>query len=107
MMGVRSVRVRMGWSGETQPNTWQKVDIELEEEDLHRLMQENDLPDRLQDKLPTRVCYQLLQNEAEVMLLNKLKFYGYPVDKANARQAVLAGSSHEILAAIKNQLTAA
>lgn len=105
-MGVNSVRVRMGWSGETQPNTWQKIDIELEEEDLQRLMRENDLPDDLQYRLPTKVCYQLLQNEAEVMLLNKMKFYGYPLDKATARTAVLIGSSNEIITAVKNQLAA-
>ncbi len=106
-MGVRSVRVRMGWSGETEPNTWQKVDVELEQEDLLRLFRENDLPVDLGDRLPTKVCFALLQNEAEMLLLNKLRGLGYPTAKANARIAVLLGGSDEIIKAVKAQLAPA
>jgi len=101
------VRVRMGWSGETQPNTWQKVDIELEQEDLVRIFRENDLPDDLHTRLPTKVCYTLLQNEAETLLLSKLRTLGYPVEKANARMAVLMGSSNEIVTQIQQKLAPA
>jgi hypothetical protein len=101
------VRVRMGWSGETESNTWQKFDIELEQEDLIRIFRENDLPDGLHERLPTKVCHQLLANEAETLLLTKLKTLGYPVDKANARIAVMLGSSNEIVTTIKQKLALA
>lgn len=101
------MRVRMGWSGETQKNIWQKVDVELEQEDLLRIFRENELPEELHERLPTKLCFQLLQNEAEGLLLNKLRFLGYPVDKANARMAVLIGSTTEIVGAIKKQMALA
>jgi hypothetical protein len=101
------MRVRMGWSGETEPNTWQKVDIELEEQDLLRMMQQNDLPAGIQDRLPTKVCYRLLQNEAEMMLLDKLQTVGYPPDKAAPRLAALITMNNQIVDSIKKMLTPA
>lgn len=101
------MRVRMGWSGETSSNEWQKVDVELENEDLARIFRENDLPDGLPDRLPTKVCFTLLQNEAEQLLLNKLRGLGYPVEKANSRLAVLIGSTSEIISTIKDRLALA
>jgi hypothetical protein len=97
----------MGWSGETESNVWQKLDIELEQDDLIRIFRENDLPDGLHERLPTKVCYQLLQNEAETLLLAKLKTMGYPVDRANARIAVNLGSTGEIISTIKQKLALA
>lgn len=97
----------MGWSGETESNVWQKLDIELEQDDLIRIFRENDLPDGLHERLPTKVCYQLLQNEAETLLLTKLKAFGYPAEKANARIAVAMGSSNEIVTTIKQKLALA
>lgn len=96
----------MGWSGETATGTWQKVDIELSEEDLSRLMLEKGFDEKLPARLPVKICYQLLQNEAEVLLLSKLKTIGYPQDQATARQAVLVGSTQQIVEAIQNQITA-
>lgn len=101
------VRIRVGWSGETKTNVWEKVSIELEQDDLHRIFRENDLPEGLHERLPTRVCFQLLQNEAEALLLNKLKTFGYPVDQVTARTAVLMGGSAEIISTIKQRLAAA
>lgn len=98
------MRVRVGWSGETSNNVWQKVDIELEEDDLARLLREADFPEGLAARLPAKVCYQLMQNEGEVMLLSKLKNFGYPVEQANARIAVLVGSSQQIIEAVKSKL---
>jgi hypothetical protein len=91
----------MGWSGETESNVWQKFDIELEQEDLVRIFQENDLPLKLDERLPTRICYQLLQNEAEFLLLNKLRQFGYPADKAGDRQAKLISSTGDIIDKLK------
>jgi len=98
------VRVRMGWSGETESNVWQKLDVELEQDDLVRIFRENDLPDGLHERLPTKVCYQLLQNEAEILLVTKLKALGYPNEPANARIAVALGSTNEIISTIKQKL---
>lgn len=101
------MRVRMGWSGETEPNTWHKLDVELEQDDLERIFRENDLPDGLHERLPTKVCFTLLNNEAESLLLTKLKSLGYPGDKANTRIAQLVGSSTEIVSTIKERLALA
>lgn len=98
------MRVRMGWSGETESNVWQKLDVELEQDDLVRIFRENDLPDGLHERLPTKVCFQLLQNEAETLLLGKLRRMGYPEGTANARIAQLLGSTGEIVATIKQKL---
>jgi hypothetical protein len=98
------VRVRLGWSGETAATTWQKVDIQLEQVDLERLFVENGMAAEINTRLPTRVCYQLLQNEAERLLLSKLTTFGYPSDKASARAAVLAGQSAEIIDQIQKKL---
>lgn len=95
------MRVRMGWSGETESNVWQKFDIELEQDDLIRIFRENDLPIGLDERLPTRVCYQLLQNEAEWLLINKLRQFGYPADKAGSRQATLTTSTGDIIDKLK------
>lgn len=101
------MRVRVGWSGETADKVWQKTDVELEEQDLQRVIREADLPEDLAERLPAKVCFQLLQNEAEMMLLSKLRFFGYPPEKATARTAVLLGSTTEILNAIRAQLAPA
>lgn len=96
----------MGWSGETSSNVWQKVDVELEQEDLLRVFRERQLDPELNERLPTAVCFQLLQNEAEFLLLQKLKTLGYPLDKAAARLAVVMSSTKEIVEAINRQLAA-
>lgn len=101
------VRVRVGWSGETTSNIWQKVDVELEEEDLRRVINTAKLPEDLLSRLPAKICYQLLQNEAETMLLTKLLGFGYPQEKASSRIAELSGSSTDILTAIRAQLAPA
>ena len=101
------VRVRMGWSGEVESNVWQKLDVELEQDDLIRLFREHDLPDGLHERLPTKVCYQLVQNECELLLLTRLKALGYPAERANNRMAVLLGSTKEIVDTIKARLALA
>lgn len=101
------MHIRLGWSGETNSNTWQKADVSLAQEDLLRLLAENNLPPELAERLPTRVLFQLLQNECEFLLLNKLKSYGYPTEQAAAKQADLMQSTGEIIDAIKHQLSPA
>lgn len=98
------MRVRLGWSGETEPNVWQKADVSLEEEDLARLLREQELPESVQDKLPTAVCFQLMQNEAEFLLLTRLIVLGYPKQTAAERIGVLAANSKVIVTALKKAL---
>lgn len=72
---MRNVRVRQGWSGEVAPNTWAKADIELEEDDLRRLLiAEGVLPSQydLRLILPPIDAYRLLEIEAEILLSLKL-----------------------------------
>ena len=101
------MRVRMGWSGETESNVWQKISVELEEQDLDRIVMENELPGGIQANLPAIVCFKLLQNNAEILLLNKLVGLGYPTGKAAARIAVLTNENNEIANAVKKKLTPA
>lgn len=96
------MHIRMGWSGETESNVWQKFDIELEQEDLTRLFRENGLPDGLDQRIPTRVCFQLLQNEAETLLLGKLTALGYPGDQASTRTAALNKQTAAIVGQLKD-----
>ncbi len=98
------MHIRMGWSGETSANIWQRVDVQLDQEDLIRILRENDLPTELAERLPTRVLFQLVQNEAEFLLLSKLKTLGFPAEQFMDRQGELVGSTGEIIDAIKNQL---
>lgn len=70
------MKVRHGWSGEIKPNVWGKAQIELEEEDLRRLLLQNGLP----ADFPISVAhaYQLLEVEAERLLTAKLiSRYGF------------------------------
>lgn len=94
------MQVRVGWSGETQHNVWEKADISLDEGDLLRLLADADVPpDR---PLPTSVVHKLLQNEAEILLLSKLKdAVGFPAEKASDRQNVLSRQNEAILGALK------
>lgn len=101
------MRVRVGWSGETESNVWQKADVELDGEDFARLLRENDLRPDLAGSLPSRIVFQLMQNEAEAMLLIRLRGLGYPPEKAISRIADLTESNLSIVHAIKNQLAPA
>ncbi len=101
------MRFRMGWSGEVSNGRWEKLDVELDSDDLLRILRENDLPEDLLLRLPTRLCFQLIQNETEFLLLNKLKDIGFPDAKLRPRQADLIASTGEIIDAIKKQLAPA
>lgn len=101
------MRVRTGWSGETQSNVWQKVAIELEEDDLARMLMEHGLPSFLHERLPALVAYELLQSQADILLLRKLITLGYPQDKALTRVnelsqmiAAIMASAHEKIAEV-------
>jgi hypothetical protein len=94
----------MGWSGETESSVWQKADVEVDEDDVVRLLLEHDLPADIRTRLPTKLIFQLLQNEAEALLLHRLVGFGYPTGKAAARVAVVKQESINIADAIKQKL---
>lgn len=101
-----TVRVHQGWSGEIDGNVWRKVDVELEEPDLIRLLHEHRIPAEVSERLPARVAFDLLHNEAEALLLQKLTQFGYPLDKAAARIAALYEINQHTYNAIREQLAA-
>lgn len=97
------MHVRTGWSGEVEPNVWRKVDVELEEADLQRLMLEQSLPYDFHERLPVPVAFELLQAHAEILLLRKLTTLGYPTDKAIARIKELAEGMASIISRAQEQ----
>ncbi len=101
------MQVRVGWSGETEPNQWNKADVTVDEGDLDRLLNEAGLPGGLSGKLPTRLVFQLLQNEAEGLLMTRLMGHGFPAERAQARIAAVNTTNGNIIDQIKKQLAAA
>lgn len=92
------MRVRHGWSGEVESNRWAKFDIELEEDDLRRILVGNGIAPSTVDKLSLVNAYRLLEIEAERLVLFKLiRRYGYSRDSASQQLAGLATELQEIL----------
>lgn len=91
------MRIKLGWSGETSPNVWVKTAVEVDEGDLLRVLRAVGLGNLDPIRLSTVEVYQLLDNEAERLLLAKLiSRYGHdPVhgraklDELNAARAAL------------------
>ena len=93
------MRVRMGWTGELD-ETWQKVDVSLDEVDLVRLLTEAGVGDGVVERLSTKIAFRLLKNEAEFLLLTRLRELGYPEQAATQRQGLLAGQNEAVLAVL-------
>jgi hypothetical protein len=90
------MRVRQGWSGEVEPDRWAKYSVELDEADLCRLLPDVDL-----SAVPVVRLYQLLDNEAEILITAKLQAkHGF---KANERLAELLTHRTETIKIIKGQ----
>lgn len=69
------MRVRQGWSGEYKPNRWGKFSVELDEEDLRRILMEHqpaDLVEQTSKTIPVLLAYRLLEIEAERLVVRKL-----------------------------------
>jgi len=87
------VRVRQGWSGEVQPNVWAKIDVELDDDDLRRLLHAAGLPGVAPADVPTEVAFQLLDNEGERFVLAKLMTrYGMAEEQGRPRMVELNAS---------------
>lgn len=95
------MQVRLGWSGEIEPNVWRKADVTMDDFDLDRLLTQAGLPSFDTGALSTKVCFQLLQAEAELLLMGKLMNLGYPKAKASAKILQLEAENTHILKAIK------
>jgi hypothetical protein len=76
------MQVRQGWSGEIRPSVWAKFDVELDEEDLRRILMAHPRYDAgVAVSLP--VAYKLLELEAERLVTLKLAHrYGYDAEAA-------------------------
>ncbi len=99
-----NVKVMLGWSGETD-NVWRKVDVTVDDTDLVRMLNEWDI--EVSDlTVSTKATFQLLQNEAETLLLKKLLDYGYPEGTARPRMDKLQTQNHAILTALGDKVRA-
>lgn len=99
------MRVRHGWSGETSSNRWAKFDLELEEEDLRRLLTSKDLPASTVDTLSLNQAFRLLEIEAERLVLVKLAArFGYDPAEARSQIKELAAESDTILAPLRERV---
>ncbi len=87
------MQIEHGWSGEVQPNTWAKFKVTLEEEDLRRLVG----PD-IRDELSTGEAYQLMELEAERLVLVKLiARYGFDPQEGKQKLTTLAGQLADLI----------
>lgn len=97
---VVGVRVRQGWSGEVAPNRWAKFDIELEEDDLRRILSMAQLP--FSSARSVDLAFQLLEVEAERLVYAKLvNRYGYPTDEGRDKINALNATKAKLLERIR------
>ncbi len=101
------MQLRQGWSGEVAPGRWAKFDITLEEEDLFRLIAnafgEDFDTDRLLDEIPVSQAYQILEIEAEILVLSKLVVrYGMSGDQAVPQIDALRKQQNAILGQLRD-----
>jgi hypothetical protein len=99
------VRVRQGWSGEVKPNVWAKFDVELEEEDLRRLLAASPLGGNgVPGELSTTLAYRLLEVEAERLVTVKLVTrYGFDYDAGTTKINELTGRRDHLVEDILRQ----
>ncbi len=92
------MQVRIGWSGEVEPNRWAKVDVTLEELDLRRVLREHEVYAE-----PTvTLAYQLMSAEGEILLTSKLvQRFGMSVGEGKDRIEKLRTTRDTILGRIR------
>jgi hypothetical protein len=92
------MRIRQGWSGEVEPGRWAKFDIELEEEDVFRILRKAGAGADDGARLTTGLVYQLLEAEAERLMYVKLtQRYGYPKAQSAAKIEKLEEQKQRLL----------
>ncbi len=101
------MRVKQGWSGEIEPNKWAKVSVEVDEQDLARMLREADIDVTL-DRVPLLTAYSLLEAEAERLVLLKLMIrLGYPQEQGSKELAAFEQSKINMLDNLRGLLAAA
>lgn len=101
------MRVKQGWSGEVEPNRWAKIAVELDEDDLARMLREGDLHVSVGD-VPLMTAYALLEAEAERMILCKLIVrHGYDQTQGTQEVAGFEQTRLDLLNQIRHNLTPA
>ncbi len=101
------MRVKQGWSGEIEPNKWAKVDVEVDEQDLGRMLREAGIEVPL-DRVPLLTAYSLLEAEAERLVLLKLMIrLGYPQEQGSKELAAFEQSKINMLDNLRGLLAAA
>lgn len=71
------MKVLIGWSQEVAANKWRRVDLEVDETDLQRILADNEFtidPTGLTEK----EAYMVLSAEAEMLMLTTKANMGYP-----------------------------
>lgn len=100
------MRVRQGWSGEVQPNRWAKISVELDEDDLGRILREADLMPSGPTQVPLMSAYTLLELEAERLILLKLIVrHGYDQETGGKELAAFEQARLGVLQQIRETLT--
>lgn len=90
------MRIGHGWSGEIATNRWVKLKVELDENDLIRLLREAGLSSETQ--LRTVDAFRLLDAEAERLLLAKMiERYGYPEEQGRQQIADLLSAKKNVI----------
>lgn len=95
------MKIRQGWSGQVarDPDRWAKFDIELEEDDLRRMLLAGRVPEGIATKLiTTTTAFQLMELEAEILIYVKLiARYGYPAAEGTTKITELKKQKQELL----------
>jgi hypothetical protein len=75
------MKVKQGWSGEVESNKWAKVGVELDEDDLGRLLRQHGITTNPSD-VPLMMAFSILELMTERLVLLKLMVrHGYPQDQ--------------------------
>ncbi len=103
------MRVKHGWSGEVSTNRWAKVDVELDDEDLRRLVKERTgLGVEALAHLSHSAAFSLLESEAERLLYIKLcQRHGMDKDTVRGLCKEILDMQNGICAALRKNLGAA
>ncbi len=94
--------VRQGWTGEVQENRWAKIDVELDEGDLGRLLREAGITAPTEG-VPLLLAYSLLEVEAERLVLMKLIIrHGYSKEQGSRELSEFEQSRTALIGQIRS-----
>ena len=99
------MQVMIGWTGETEPNRWRKIEVTLDETDLLRMLKENDL---FSDGLTTVDVFKLLEIEANRLVLSEIatRFNGMTGDQYKVEMSLLDIKKMSQIEKIKSKMEA-